>query len=132
VSLGPELLVQELDSHMAFNDGMADQLARECENGRLFRLAARLCTVVDRPEGDGIDHQWSETGAPPPTFFRPQNPVWNPYWMRCILGFVLLRFLSMAERDVTRGFPNQLPWISWNFKLLNMPPKCLCSFYKAT
>jgi PAB-dependent poly(A)-specific ribonuclease subunit 3 len=78
VSLGPELLVQELDSHMAFNDGMADQLARECENGRLFRLAARLCTVVDRPEGDGMDHQWSETGGHPRHVFRPQTLFGTP------------------------------------------------------
>ncbi|RYP61324.1 hypothetical protein DL771_010163 [Monosporascus sp. 5C6A] len=48
---------------VAFNahDENTAYLARELENGRLFRLAAKLGTINERPEFDG-DPNWSETG----------------------------------------------------------------------
>eukprot|EP00884_Botryococcus_braunii_P003472 jgi/Botrbrau1/13125/Bobra.0187s0082.1 len=62
MALGPELLMQQMDVQMAFNQQLEAQLTREYDNGRLFRLAARLATVVDRSNGDGADDHWSETG----------------------------------------------------------------------
>lgn len=61
--LGPEVMMQQLDTQMAFNQQLEKQLTREYDNGRLFRLAARLATVVDRDVGDGVDHHWSDTGG---------------------------------------------------------------------
>ncbi|RYO81268.1 hypothetical protein DL766_007379 [Monosporascus sp. MC13-8B] len=50
-----------LDVAFNANDENAACLARELENGRLFRLAAKLGTINERPEFDG-DPNWSETG----------------------------------------------------------------------
>ncbi|RYO83540.1 hypothetical protein DL764_009447 [Monosporascus ibericus] len=50
-----------LDVAFNANDENTAYLARELENGRLFRLAAKLGTINERPEFDG-DPNWSETG----------------------------------------------------------------------
>ncbi|RYP56068.1 hypothetical protein DL769_009982 [Monosporascus sp. CRB-8-3] len=50
-----------LDVAFNANDQNTVYLARELENGRLFRLAAKLGTINERPEFDG-DPNWSETG----------------------------------------------------------------------
>ncbi|RYP44893.1 hypothetical protein DL768_008698 [Monosporascus sp. mg162] len=50
-----------LDVAFNANDENTAYLARELENGRLFRLAAKLGTINERPEFDG-DPSWSETG----------------------------------------------------------------------
>ncbi|RYP57868.1 hypothetical protein DL770_010561 [Monosporascus sp. CRB-9-2] len=50
-----------LDIAFNANDENTAYLARELENGRLFRLAAKLGTINERPEFDG-DPNWSETG----------------------------------------------------------------------
>jgi PAB-dependent poly(A)-specific ribonuclease subunit 3 len=42
-------------------DWLEAELSKEVENGRLFRLLAKLGTITERPEYDG-DPQWSETG----------------------------------------------------------------------
>lgn len=43
------------------DDVLMAELSKECENGRLLRLLARLGTVVGRPSL-GADADWSETG----------------------------------------------------------------------
>jgi PAB-dependent poly(A)-specific ribonuclease subunit 3 len=42
-------------------DWLEAELSKELENGRLFRLLAKLGTITERPEYDG-DPQWAETG----------------------------------------------------------------------
>ena len=43
------------------SDLLMAELGKECENGRLLRLLARLGTIVGRP-GLGADAEWAETG----------------------------------------------------------------------
>ena len=43
------------------SDLLMTELGKECENGRLLRLLARLGTIVGRP-GLGADAEWAETG----------------------------------------------------------------------
>lgn len=50
-----------LSSAAARGDAMRAELAKECENGRLLRLLARLGTVAGRPSLGG-DTEWAETG----------------------------------------------------------------------
>jgi PAB-dependent poly(A)-specific ribonuclease subunit 3 len=40
----------QLEAATLHADYLEDQLARELDNGRLFRLLGKLGTVVDRPE----------------------------------------------------------------------------------
>lgn len=51
----------QLEAATLHADYLEDQLARELDNGRLFRLLGKLGTVVDRPELN-LDSTWSETG----------------------------------------------------------------------
>ncbi|XP_057368504.1 PAN2-PAN3 deadenylation complex subunit pan3-like isoform X1 [Daphnia carinata] len=51
----------QLEAVTLHADYLEDQLARELDNGRLFRLLGKLGTVVDRPELN-LDSTWSETG----------------------------------------------------------------------
>jgi PAB-dependent poly(A)-specific ribonuclease subunit 3 len=53
--------VDLLESSLVTQDETMAYLGRELENGRLFRLMAKLGTINDRPEFDG-DPAWSETG----------------------------------------------------------------------
>lgn len=50
-----------LDASFNLQDETTAYLGRELENGRLFRLAAKLGVINERPEFDG-DPNWSETG----------------------------------------------------------------------
>jgi PAB-dependent poly(A)-specific ribonuclease subunit 3 len=54
-------LVSAFDSSLHAQDTMTSELSRELENGRLFRLMAKLGTINERPEYDG-DRNWSENG----------------------------------------------------------------------
>eukprot|EP01121_Diplochlamys_sp_Union-15-3_P019280 TRINITY_DN7234_c0_g1_i1.p1 TRINITY_DN7234_c0_g1~~TRINITY_DN7234_c0_g1_i1.p1 ORF type:complete len:418 (+),score=29.75 TRINITY_DN7234_c0_g1_i1:173-1426(+) len=58
--LGPKLNVQ-IDSLYSYSDMLESELAKELENGRLFRLLAKLGFINERPEYD-ISSSWSETG----------------------------------------------------------------------
>jgi PAB-dependent poly(A)-specific ribonuclease subunit 3 len=40
----------QLESATLHADILEDQLARELDNGRLFRLLSKLGTIIDRPE----------------------------------------------------------------------------------
>lgn len=40
----------QIDSAQLRNDVLQDQLSREVENGRLFRLMCKLGTINERPE----------------------------------------------------------------------------------
>lgn len=40
----------QLESVVQYSDTLEDYLSRELDNGRLFRLLAKLGSVVDRPE----------------------------------------------------------------------------------
>jgi len=51
----------QLEAATLHADILEDQLSRELDNGRLFRLLGRLGTVVDRTELN-MDSTWSETG----------------------------------------------------------------------
>lgn len=50
-----------LEASLNLQDETTAYLGRELENGRLFRLAAKLGVINERPEFDG-DPNWSETG----------------------------------------------------------------------
>jgi PAB-dependent poly(A)-specific ribonuclease subunit 3 len=50
-----------LDSSLVTQDETTMHLGRELENGRLFRLMAKLGIINERPEFEG-DPNWSETG----------------------------------------------------------------------
>ncbi|CAI2348101.1 unnamed protein product [Caenorhabditis sp. 36 PRJEB53466] len=50
-----------IETMQARNDTIEAELSRELENGRLFRLLAKINTVLERVE-HGIDEGWSETG----------------------------------------------------------------------
>jgi len=51
----------QLEAATLHADILEDQLSRELDNGRLFRLLGRLGSVVDRTELN-LDSTWSETG----------------------------------------------------------------------
>nr|CAB3264644.1 PAB-dependent poly(A)-specific ribonuclease subunit PAN3-like [Phallusia mammillata] len=51
----------QLDAAMLRCDVIENELAKEMENGRLFRMLAKLGVVNERPEF-GIEPTWSETG----------------------------------------------------------------------
>lgn len=51
----------QLDSAQLRSDVIENELTKEVENGRLFRLLAKLGTINERPEYN-LDMQWSETG----------------------------------------------------------------------
>ena len=50
-----------LDASLNMQDEISSYLSRELENGRHFRLAAKLGVINERPEFDG-EPSWSETG----------------------------------------------------------------------
>jgi len=54
-------LVDQLDKSFCYNDSLEAELAKEVENGRLFRLLTKLSFVLERPEIDSTT-SWSETG----------------------------------------------------------------------
>jgi PAB-dependent poly(A)-specific ribonuclease subunit 3 len=54
-------VVATLDSELHAADTRTSELSRELENGRLFRLVAKLGTINERPEYAG-DASWRETG----------------------------------------------------------------------
>ncbi len=54
-------LVSAFDSSLHAQDTLTSELSRELENGRLFRLMAKLGTINERPEYEG-DRNWSENG----------------------------------------------------------------------
>uniref|UniRef100_A0A8C1WEJ1 Poly(A) specific ribonuclease subunit PAN3 n=1 Tax=Cyprinus carpio TaxID=7962 RepID=A0A8C1WEJ1_CYPCA len=51
----------QLDASQMRNDVIEEDLAKEVQNGRLFRLLAKLGTINERPEFQK-DPTWSETG----------------------------------------------------------------------
>lgn len=51
----------QLDAAQLCSDVLENELAKELENGRLFRLIVKLATINERPELN-MDTQWSETG----------------------------------------------------------------------
>ncbi|XP_052829530.1 PAN2-PAN3 deadenylation complex subunit pan3 isoform X1 [Octopus bimaculoides] len=51
----------QLDAAQLRSDVVENELAKEVENGRLFRLLCKLVTILERPEFS-IDASWSETG----------------------------------------------------------------------
>lgn len=51
----------QLDAAMLRCDVIENELAKEVENGRLFRLLSKLGVINERPEF-GMDPAWSETG----------------------------------------------------------------------
>ncbi|KAF1986396.1 PAB-dependent poly(A)-specific ribonuclease subunit PAN3 [Aulographum hederae CBS 113979] len=59
-AIAPQL-VSSLDSALHAEDALLSSLSRELENSRLFRLSAKLQTILER---DSYEHnaQWSETG----------------------------------------------------------------------
>ncbi|TKR77936.1 hypothetical protein L596_018824 [Steinernema carpocapsae] len=58
--IGARFYVQ-LESAQAHNDYLESELSKELENGRLFRLMAKINSIVERPELN-MDPTWSETG----------------------------------------------------------------------
>lgn len=46
---------------LSYTDDLEDDLSKEYENGRLFRLLVKLGFINERPEFD-LDPSWSETG----------------------------------------------------------------------
>jgi PAB-dependent poly(A)-specific ribonuclease subunit 3 len=54
-------LVSAFDNSLHAMDTQTSELSRELENGRLFRLMAKLGTINERPEYEG-DRNWSENG----------------------------------------------------------------------
>ncbi|KAL5011536.1 hypothetical protein ScPMuIL_010087 [Solemya velum] len=51
----------QLDAAQLRSDVIENELAKEVENGRIFRLLCKLGTICERPEFN-MDPQWSETG----------------------------------------------------------------------
>ncbi|CAG0921052.1 unnamed protein product [Notodromas monacha] len=51
----------QLDSSTLRGDVIEAELAKEVENGRLFRLISKLCTIIERADLN-MDMNWSETG----------------------------------------------------------------------
>ena len=56
-----EHITSAFDSSLHAIDVRTSEFSRELENGRLFRLMAKLGTINERPEYDG-DRNWSENG----------------------------------------------------------------------
>lgn len=54
-------LVSTFDSSLHLDDQLNSYLSRELENGRLFRLMAKLNFITERPEYEH-DKRWSENG----------------------------------------------------------------------
>lgn len=54
-------VISVYDSSLHANDSLTSTLCGELENGRLFRLMAKLGTINERPEYEG-DMKWSEIG----------------------------------------------------------------------
>ena len=61
IGLLPRHLLREVDRARGALDQLEASLALELDNGRLFRLLAKLGFVNERPEFGG-DRRWSETG----------------------------------------------------------------------
>ena len=53
--------LQEVEHLHSYTDGLEGELAKEVENGRLFRLTVKLGFINERHEFD-LDPEWSETG----------------------------------------------------------------------
>lgn len=53
--------LQETEHLHTFADSLESELAKELENGRLFRLVVKLGFINERPEFE-MDPSWSETG----------------------------------------------------------------------
>ncbi|XP_015585889.1 PAN2-PAN3 deadenylation complex subunit PAN3 [Cephus cinctus] len=51
----------QLDAAQLRSDVLEDELAKELENGRLFKLLVKLATINERPELN-MDPTWAETG----------------------------------------------------------------------
>ncbi|KHN85001.1 Uncharacterized protein Tcan_07091 [Toxocara canis] len=51
----------QLESAQMKNDLLENELSKELENGRLFRLLCKLNTIIERPQFQ-MDMSWSETG----------------------------------------------------------------------
>lgn len=51
----------QLDNSQSLTDILENEVAKELENGRLFRLLVKLGTINERPEFN-LDQTWSETG----------------------------------------------------------------------
>ncbi|MFH4974922.1 hypothetical protein AB6A40_001631 [Gnathostoma spinigerum] len=51
----------QLENAQMKNDLLENELSKELENGRLFRLLCKLNTIIERPDFQ-LDMQWSETG----------------------------------------------------------------------
>lgn len=51
----------QLDAAQIQSEVLENELAKELENGRLFRLLVKLATVNERPELN-MDPSWAETG----------------------------------------------------------------------
>eukprot|EP00039_Didymoeca_costata_P007684 m.102711 g.102711 ORF g.102711 m.102711 type:complete len:507 (+) comp13781_c0_seq1:196-1716(+) len=51
----------ELESEAQTNTSLEHELAKELQNGRLFRLATKLQMVIGRPEQE-LDPRWADTG----------------------------------------------------------------------
>ena len=58
--IAPQMLTS-LNAALQFDDTMYTELAREVENGRLFRLMAKLNFILERPEYQH-DQRWAENG----------------------------------------------------------------------
>mmetsp|Transcript_10179 Transcript_10179/g.25523 ORF Transcript_10179/g.25523 Transcript_10179/m.25523 type:complete len:896 (-) Transcript_10179:15-2702(-) len=54
-------VMQEMDHLHSYTDSLENELSKEMDNGRLFRLISKLGFVNERPEFE-MDPSWSETG----------------------------------------------------------------------
>ncbi len=54
-------IMASYDNSLHANDTLVNTLSQELENGRLFRLMAKLGTINERPEFEG-DLKWSDVG----------------------------------------------------------------------
>lgn len=54
-------MITSFDGSLHNDDSLYSQFSREVENGRLFRLMAKLAFINERPDFDH-DRQWSENG----------------------------------------------------------------------
>ncbi|KAI1729947.1 PAB-dependent poly(A)-specific ribonuclease subunit PAN3 [Ditylenchus destructor] len=51
----------QIENLQTKNDFLEDELSKEIESGRLFRILCKIDTVIERP-GLNMDPMWSETG----------------------------------------------------------------------
>ncbi|CAF5005638.1 unnamed protein product, partial [Rotaria socialis] len=58
--IGARFYAQIDNSHVR-GDNLENELAKELDCGRLFRLICKLDALLERPE-HSINHAWSETG----------------------------------------------------------------------